>query len=156
MHESACRQQINVLRRRMPKRPHLNNTDRFLLGFLIYSAHTQLRSPPMASREPRRLLLSAPFQDSFRKCRYTRARLGTNVRAQNQPRDCGFEISACRADHPTGTANVFDNHLLTQELRDVGQVFAPVHRPMSQQQMQPSLSQVGSASPASERCSSAS
>jgi hypothetical protein len=29
------RQQINVLRRRAPKRPHLNNTDRFLLfGFI--------------------------------------------------------------------------------------------------------------------------
>ena len=28
------RQQINVLRRRMPKRPHLNNTDRFLFVWL--------------------------------------------------------------------------------------------------------------------------
>jgi hypothetical protein len=28
------RQQINVLRRRMPKRPHLSNTDRFLFVWL--------------------------------------------------------------------------------------------------------------------------
>ena len=28
------RQQINVLRRRVPKRPHLNNTDRFLFVWL--------------------------------------------------------------------------------------------------------------------------
>src|SRR6202040_272327 len=28
------RQQVNVLRRRMPKRPHLNNTDRFLFVWL--------------------------------------------------------------------------------------------------------------------------
>src|ERR1700747_477336 len=30
----VLRQQINVLRRRTPKRPHLNNTDRFLLVWL--------------------------------------------------------------------------------------------------------------------------
>jgi hypothetical protein len=30
------RQQINVLRRRMPKRPHLNNTDRFLFVWLYH------------------------------------------------------------------------------------------------------------------------
>lgn len=30
------RQQINVLRRRAPKRPHLNNTDRFLLVWLYH------------------------------------------------------------------------------------------------------------------------
>jgi hypothetical protein len=30
----VLRQQINVLRRRMPKRPHLNNTDRFLFVWL--------------------------------------------------------------------------------------------------------------------------
>jgi hypothetical protein len=30
------RQQINVLRRRMPKRPHLNNTDRFLFDWLYH------------------------------------------------------------------------------------------------------------------------
>jgi len=31
----VLRQQINVLRRRAPKRPHLNNTDRFLfVGFI--------------------------------------------------------------------------------------------------------------------------
>src|SRR5450759_937059 len=30
----VLRQQINVLRRRAPKRPHLNNTDRFLLVWL--------------------------------------------------------------------------------------------------------------------------
>jgi hypothetical protein len=29
------RQQINVLRRRAPKRPHLNNTDRFPFGWRI-------------------------------------------------------------------------------------------------------------------------
>src|SRR5947208_11443130 len=29
------RQQINVLRRRAPKRPHLNNTDRFLFVWLL-------------------------------------------------------------------------------------------------------------------------
>jgi hypothetical protein len=31
------RQQINVLRRRAPKQPHLNNTDRFLFGFITGS-----------------------------------------------------------------------------------------------------------------------
>src|ERR1035437_7416553 len=30
------RQQINVLRRRAPKLPHLNNTDRFLFGWLYH------------------------------------------------------------------------------------------------------------------------
>src|SRR5260370_3973986 len=30
----VLRQQVNVLRRRTPKRPHLNNTDRFLLVWL--------------------------------------------------------------------------------------------------------------------------
>src|SRR5271156_6794405 len=30
----VLRQQVNVLRRRMPKRPHLNNTDRFLFVWL--------------------------------------------------------------------------------------------------------------------------
>src|SRR5450759_2475383 len=30
------RQQINVLRRRTPKRPHLNNTDRFLFVWLYH------------------------------------------------------------------------------------------------------------------------
>jgi hypothetical protein len=30
------RQQINVLRRRAPKRPHLNNTDRFPFGWLYH------------------------------------------------------------------------------------------------------------------------
>jgi hypothetical protein len=30
----VLRQQINVLRRREPKRPHLNNTDRFLFVWL--------------------------------------------------------------------------------------------------------------------------
>ena len=30
------RQQINVLRRRVPKRPHLNNTDRFLFVWLYH------------------------------------------------------------------------------------------------------------------------
>src|ERR1017187_2962891 len=30
------RQQINVLRRRAPKRPHLNNTDRFLFVWLYH------------------------------------------------------------------------------------------------------------------------
>jgi len=30
----VLRQQINVLRRRAPKRPHLNNTDRFLFVWL--------------------------------------------------------------------------------------------------------------------------
>jgi transposase InsO family protein len=32
------RQQINVLRRRMPKRPHLNNTDRFLFVWLYHGS----------------------------------------------------------------------------------------------------------------------
>jgi hypothetical protein len=36
------RQQINVLRRRAPKQPHLNNTDRFLFGFITGSP------PPLA------------------------------------------------------------------------------------------------------------
>src|ERR1700733_3987213 len=30
----VLRQQVNVLRRRTPKRPHLNNTDRFLFVWL--------------------------------------------------------------------------------------------------------------------------
>jgi hypothetical protein len=30
----VLRQQVNVLRRRAPKRPHLNNTDRFLFVWL--------------------------------------------------------------------------------------------------------------------------
>lgn len=30
------RQQINVLRRLAPKRPHLNNTDRFMVVWLYY------------------------------------------------------------------------------------------------------------------------
>jgi hypothetical protein len=30
------RQQINVLRRRAPKRPHLNNTDRFLFVWIYH------------------------------------------------------------------------------------------------------------------------
>jgi hypothetical protein len=30
------RQQINVLRRRAPKRPHLNNTDRFLFVWVYH------------------------------------------------------------------------------------------------------------------------
>src|SRR5260370_42038930 len=30
----VLRQQVNVLRRRTPKRPHLNNTDRFLFGWV--------------------------------------------------------------------------------------------------------------------------
>ena len=30
----VLRQQVNVLRRQMPKRPHLNNTDRFLFVWL--------------------------------------------------------------------------------------------------------------------------
>jgi hypothetical protein len=30
----VLRQQINVLRRRAPKKPHLNNTDRFLFVWL--------------------------------------------------------------------------------------------------------------------------
>jgi hypothetical protein len=32
----VLRQQINVLRRRAPKRPHLNNTDRFLFVWLYH------------------------------------------------------------------------------------------------------------------------
>jgi dolichyl-phosphate-mannose--protein O-mannosyl transferase len=32
----VLRQQINMLRRRAPKRPHLNNTDRFLLVWLYH------------------------------------------------------------------------------------------------------------------------
>jgi len=32
----VLRQQINVLRRRTPKRPHLNNTDRFLFVWLYH------------------------------------------------------------------------------------------------------------------------
>src|SRR2546430_2146881 len=57
------RQQINVLRRRMPKRPNLNNTDRFLFVwlyrlfpcpcrksypdvFVVQSAETRLRENP--------------------------------------------------------------------------------------------------------------
>jgi hypothetical protein len=32
----VLRQQINVLRRRAPKRPNLNNTDRFLLVWLYH------------------------------------------------------------------------------------------------------------------------
>src|SRR5450830_1701788 len=32
----VLRQQINVLRRRVPKRPHLNNTDRFLFVWLYH------------------------------------------------------------------------------------------------------------------------
>src|SRR6202171_5722172 len=32
----VLRQQINVLRRRMPKRPHLNNADRFLFVWLYH------------------------------------------------------------------------------------------------------------------------
>jgi hypothetical protein len=39
----VLRQQINVLRRRAPKRPHLNNTDRFLLVWLYHWFLAQLR-----------------------------------------------------------------------------------------------------------------
>jgi hypothetical protein len=31
----VLRQQVNVLRRRTPKRPHLDNTDRFLFVWLL-------------------------------------------------------------------------------------------------------------------------
>jgi hypothetical protein len=40
----VLRQQVNVLRRRTPKRPHLNNTDRFLFVWLYRLYLRWLRS----------------------------------------------------------------------------------------------------------------
>src|SRR5665213_2692446 len=40
----VLRQQINVLRRRAPKRPHLNNTDRFLFVWLYHWFPSVLRA----------------------------------------------------------------------------------------------------------------
>jgi len=39
----VLRQQVNVLRRRTPKRPHLNNTDRFYLFGSIAGFRPSLR-----------------------------------------------------------------------------------------------------------------
>jgi hypothetical protein len=47
----VLRQQVNVLRREMPKRPHLNNTDRFLFGWL-YRWFPSLRWLRSSGRRP--------------------------------------------------------------------------------------------------------
>jgi len=44
------RQQINVLRRRAPKRPHLNNTDRFLFVWLYHWFPSVLRRLRLSGR----------------------------------------------------------------------------------------------------------
>src|SRR5450759_671031 len=44
------RQQINVLRRRAPKRPHLNNTDRFLFVWLITGSPSSLARLRLSGR----------------------------------------------------------------------------------------------------------
>src|SRR3984957_17147615 len=45
----VLRQQVNVLRRRTPKRPHLNNTDRFLFVWL----YRWFPTAPKVSQSPR-------------------------------------------------------------------------------------------------------
>src|SRR5450830_351439 len=46
------RQQINVLRRRAPKRPHLNNTDRFLFVGSITGSPPSLAPLRLSGRRP--------------------------------------------------------------------------------------------------------
>jgi hypothetical protein len=46
------RQQINVLRRRAPKRPHLNNTDRFLFVWLYHWFPPSLAWLRLSGRRP--------------------------------------------------------------------------------------------------------
>ena len=46
------RQQINVLRRRAPKRPHFNNTDRLLLVWLYRWFPASLARLRLSSRRP--------------------------------------------------------------------------------------------------------
>src|SRR5665648_476871 len=49
----VLRQQVNVLRRRTPKRPHLNNTDRFLFEFgSIAGFRPSLRRLRLSGRRP--------------------------------------------------------------------------------------------------------
>ena len=46
------RQQVNVLRRRTPKRPHLNNTDRFLFVWLYRWFPSVLEAVAIVRRRP--------------------------------------------------------------------------------------------------------
>jgi hypothetical protein len=48
----VLRQQVNVLRRRTPKRPHLNNTDRFLFVWLYSWFRPSLRRLRSSGRRP--------------------------------------------------------------------------------------------------------
>src|SRR3979490_2990011 len=48
----VLRQQVNVLRRRTPKRPHLNNTDRFLFVGSIAGFRPSLRWLRSSGRRP--------------------------------------------------------------------------------------------------------
>ena len=48
----VLRQQVNVLRRRTPKRPHLNNTDRFLFVWLYRWFPSILEVVAIVGRRP--------------------------------------------------------------------------------------------------------
>jgi hypothetical protein len=48
----VLRQQVNVLRRRTPKRPHLNNTDCFLIVGAIAGFRPSLRWSRLSGRRP--------------------------------------------------------------------------------------------------------
>jgi hypothetical protein len=48
----VLRQQVNVLRRRAPKRPHLNNTDRFLFVWLYRWFPPSLAPLRLSGRRP--------------------------------------------------------------------------------------------------------
>ena len=51
----VLRQQVNVLRRRTPKRPHLNNTDRFLFVWLYRWFPSVREVVAIVSRRPHSL-----------------------------------------------------------------------------------------------------
>src|ERR1700683_2950871 len=66
----VLRQQINVLRRRTPKRPHLNNTDRFLFVWL----YRWLSSVPEVVSIVRPETVIRPHRAGFRAYRCWRSR----------------------------------------------------------------------------------
>src|SRR5260370_16074679 len=66
----VLRQQVNVLRRRTPKRPHLNNMDRFLLVWLyrwfpsVLEAVSAVTSRTLIRSHPARLWAHLPCRPS--------------------------------------------------------------------------------------------
>ncbi len=70
----VLRQQINVLRRRAPKRPHLNNTDRFLFVWLYWSFPSILGAIAIVSPETIIRWHRAGFRSYW--CRRSRSPVG--------------------------------------------------------------------------------